>query len=900
MPGRLDAIVVVYRRMEFLPRLFDALGEVTRSVGGKLIVVDNGNEGNSLAELEALVSDSDAIIVKFDENVNYGIALNRAVLESDADNILISHSDAVPAHGCVERMLEVVGDYDAVMPYTNHSHVSGAVVVTSRSYGRLASAARGSKTVAVSLSADTIASVAPPRENAVVDGIDTFFVMLRREVADSIGRFDERIFHHDRRLDENWWISQGSERFQAAVAGGSFCFHYGGFTVEDVLPRIVADRTNDLILSGGSGSENAQHCNEPADEMRNAVFRFDAEARRVSGGPVFGKPIHLIHIGTAEQQALDQWRSVFESATTLMPEADTEEYSLAIENCDAEWVMVMRSGEHVHDAALAGIKRLTLEPYDAVEFPFLLCDPEHHRCLLSQESGTYPFAQVRLFRRDSGCTIQPSDPIVCLPDNASVRKADRISGDAVLQHIFRTGSWSGRWIDTVPNLFPSTMTGEPPKHSSAVSILTLDNQLNVAIGVATLDLKKPIHQPSYMASFGFRDSVSAHPNVLRVDCFDGSWGGRAPKNDRVYIGGEKPHIFLSVDELRQPPPIKDCAHICWITTARFSKNAVTPSHVASLGYDKYFCSSHRFCDELRDLDCNCDFLTPGVLSKPQRQFTKISTRCQVGMILRANPAEWDAQNLSAVIARLKDVNCRIFGHGWGNTGAIKQDIAKMPRPARARAMAVLDETLPLVGSAMGIGQESVIFSGMRCLLHVPSPIDAEWGFMPYSICDALVVGTPVVLLDSQGWFSHCDFGSAPIYIERTAADAAQRVVSVASMSFDDLEILANRAAEWVAENSHDHRAASILSSITVHPGKPARRQMTLRVSSATLDEKTTQMIRSYARLRGISQVDIENNGESADGFLADFMLDSASVRVRLSTSPSSAQIDSIIASLGLD
>ena len=901
MPGKLDAVVVVYRRTQFLPQLLPVLGEAVSLADGRLVLVDNGNDEDVSAELREHATETNATLIRFDDNTNYGAALNRALAECDSKAVLIAHSDAVPAPFCIERMLEKIGHYDAVLPYTNCSHVSGLVTPLSggRIYNDLRTPAATNRTIAVSLASDVIASVEVKEEGGCVDGIDTFFCMVRREVIGVLGRFDETIFHHDYRLDSEWWKSAGRDRFQAVSAPGAFCFHYGGFTMDSIFDeRIVATRTNDMILSRSGVMQNVEGEGGPtADVLRNVVFRFDAELERGSSGPIFGKPIHLIHIGTPSDGVLRQYEGFFETSTVLQPEDDSKKYDEAIHGCQASWIFIMRTGEHIHEAALPGIKRLTLEPYDAIEFPFMRCDIAGEQVLLSAGEQHYPFSQIRMFQKDAGYSIVPGDNPVRCDGESVVRSTQSLPGEAVLQHIFQRGQWLGKWLSAVPQL-PSVITGDSPRRS-VVTVPATDDRLCVCIGVSTLDLKKPRHQPSYMATVGLRDALTSHPNVLRVDCFDGKWQDRTAINDRTYASNEDVHVFVSVDEMRPAPSLEHCARICWLTTARFV-DEFSPSQVAALGYDKYFTSSRRVCEELRSIGHECDFLVPGV-SNTVRQFIKVSAQCQIGMLVRAAPQDWDASSLVAALARLRDIDCRIFGYGWDNIGAIKHSISDMEHNRRARAMSFLNDAIPLLGPPASIKQEAAIFGGMQCLLHIPSPTDAEWGFVPYSVCEALASGKPAVLMDAKGTFADIDFGDAPVYLERTPAEAAQRAVNIISMSLDDLEILADHARQWAILNNHTHKAAALLSSVVVHPGEriPADRGLLSVRLCESVDQQVKDMIRSCARLRGISEIEFADEPESDDvAFSAEFDRGGVLLRVRMVRPPSASQVDGILATLG--
>lgn len=891
MAERFDAIIVVHQRTQFLQKLLGALRDTPGL--GRLIVVDNGNDDQASAEIKHASEDAAAMLVALDNNLNYGEALNKAMFETSAPAILIAHSDSIPAAGCLEAMLGEVGVHDAVMPYTNRSHVPGAVIgLDGREY-RTTPAAK-SRVVATTLASDVISGVTVPTESAAVDSVDTFFLLVRREVALSLGPFDESIFHRDPRMDDMWWRSAGRKRFSAAVAGGAFCFHYGGFTIGSMFPDGVVTRTNDLILSEISDNKKYDSM-DVSDDLRNSVLRLDAEINRASAGPVFGKPIHLIHVGKPKSLDLDRLQGIFESHSVVMPEDDQSVYDSAIQDCQAPWIMVLKSGERFHPAALPGVKRLTNEPYDAVEFPFMLCSMDGTQCLLSYEEDRYPFGQIRLFRKDSGCRISPGGSVVAGADTA-LRRADRLFGEAVTQHIFQVGSWSGKWLNVCPRDVPMSMSDTA---LPTICVPANGDRLSVAVGVPSLGERKPVHPFSYAASFGFRDALASHPNVSRVDCYDGEWQGKPADNDRAYAVREDHHAFLSVDESRPAPPLPGCARMCWITTSRFGGTDITPASAASLGYDKYFVSSRRFRDEMGKLGCDAEFLIPSVSRESKRKFSRLANKCQIGMILRAIPTDWDVDNLLEAMSRLRDMRCLVFGHGWENLAAVRSGISDMPREARARLVGFLDEVVPLIGQPAATGKEGMLFSGMQCLLHIPCPQDAAWGFVPHSICGALAAGTPAVLLDENGQFDPKDLGDAPVYVEKTASQAAHKAVDIASMSFDDLEILSEKALAWASDNTHEHRAATVLSSLAVRQeDRSDRTRPPLLVCGGPLDDRTMDAIRFQSGLRGIDVVQFESDATESEGYSVEFTLGGVAIRFSSEDPVTSSQVDGIISALG--
>ena len=102
-------------------------------------------------------------------------------------------------------------------------------------------------------------------------------------------------------------------------------------------------------------------------------------------------------------------------------------------------------------------------------------------------------------------------------------------------------------------------------------------------------------------------------------------------------------------------------------------------------------------------------------------------------------------------------------------------------------------------------------------------------------------------------------------------------------------------------NNHTHKAAALLSSVVVHPGEriPADRGLLSVRLCESVDQQVKDMIRSCARLWGISEIEFADEPESDDvAFSAEFDRGGVLLRVRMVRPPSASQVDGILATLG--
>jgi GT2 family glycosyltransferase len=210
-----------------------------------IFVIDN----DSVESVRGVVSDLDAAVtylptggnLGFSGGVNVGI---RAALERRADAVLLVNSDLFVPPDCV-------GELDRVLREMPNAGIVGPIVAARSSPGEVAS-------LGISYDAQTGRmrhhGVGDPigrtgSSAIAVDAVSGCLALIRREVFDAIGLFDEDYFFTFEDID--FCLRARHAGFVSLVAGRATAYHEGGGTLRTASPaRIYFAARNHLMLAG--------------------------------------------------------------------------------------------------------------------------------------------------------------------------------------------------------------------------------------------------------------------------------------------------------------------------------------------------------------------------------------------------------------------------------------------------------------------------------------------------------------------------------------------------------------------------------------------------------------------------------------------------------------------------
>ena len=210
----------------------------------RVVVVDNDSRENVRELLEAVRRPVSYLLtganLGFSGGVNVGI---RDALAKGADRILLVNSDVIVPPDCVERLeraldapgVGIVGP--AIVARADPGWIASLGMSYSTSTGRMRHAGVGQRLAAGGAAA-----------SGDVDGVSGCLMLIRREVFDAIGLFQEDYFFSFEDLD--FCLTAKRAGFRTVLAGNAVGYHEGGRSIgADAVVRLYFGTRNHLMLA---------------------------------------------------------------------------------------------------------------------------------------------------------------------------------------------------------------------------------------------------------------------------------------------------------------------------------------------------------------------------------------------------------------------------------------------------------------------------------------------------------------------------------------------------------------------------------------------------------------------------------------------------------------------------
>ena len=217
-PAPLVSVIAVnHNSGELLCRCLDALGDAVRAPRGELLVIDNASTDASAALLPARFPGARFILNPI--NRGFGAACNQAFALARAPFLLLVNPDAVPRPGAVDALLEH-------LRADPRCGVCGGQLVAGD--GKPFPSARRFpsvwRTARLRAGLETEPALLPP--DSAIDWVPGTCVLLRRELVEELGGFDERFFLYFEETD----LCRRARRagWRVGLARDAVVWHAGG------------------------------------------------------------------------------------------------------------------------------------------------------------------------------------------------------------------------------------------------------------------------------------------------------------------------------------------------------------------------------------------------------------------------------------------------------------------------------------------------------------------------------------------------------------------------------------------------------------------------------------------------------------------------------------------------
>lgn len=202
----LSIIIVNYNAGKFLKACIESVYRETKNTSFDVWVVDNASCDNSVSMIKSCFPK--VRLIANEQNLGFAKASNQAVSQSKSDYVLLLNPDTLILRNAIDKMIALMGENPRV-------GIAGCRVLNADGTLQLA-CRRSLPTPQVAFFHFTGLSRLLPKSRIAagynltyldtnkaheVDAVSGAFLMIRREVVDSIGKLDESFFMYGEELD---------------------------------------------------------------------------------------------------------------------------------------------------------------------------------------------------------------------------------------------------------------------------------------------------------------------------------------------------------------------------------------------------------------------------------------------------------------------------------------------------------------------------------------------------------------------------------------------------------------------------------------------------------------------------------------------------------------------------
>jgi GT2 family glycosyltransferase len=238
-----DIVICVHNALDDIRACLDSLAR-NPTTASRIILVDDGSDQATREFLEQTAQQQGMLLIRNDQARGYTLAANQGMRAASADQVVLLNSDTIVSPGWLDALREVAAadeQIGLVGPLSNTASWQSIPDV----------AEDGDWTVnqiPQDLSLDQYACALRhlvPNSHAQVGFLNGFCLLIKREVLDQLGLFDEATFARGYGEENDFCLRATKQGWRLAVALHSYVFHAQSRSYSDERRRelcIHADR----------------------------------------------------------------------------------------------------------------------------------------------------------------------------------------------------------------------------------------------------------------------------------------------------------------------------------------------------------------------------------------------------------------------------------------------------------------------------------------------------------------------------------------------------------------------------------------------------------------------------------------------------------------------------------
>nr|WP_305909913.1 glycosyltransferase [Methylomarinum sp. Ch1-1]MDP4522852.1 glycosyltransferase [Methylomarinum sp. Ch1-1] len=237
-----DIIVCVHNALDDAKRCLSSVIRYSPAIC-RLIIVDDGSRKDTQAYLQSFCNSQNATLLRNDVALGYTFAANQGLRESIGGYAVLLNSDTIVTPGWIEKLVvcaESSSSIGIVGPLSNTASWQSVPEIEDNGDWATNPLPDG---ISVSQMSGLIAKYSShvyPR----MSFLNGFCLMIRREVIDQIGIFDEVAFGRGYGEENDYCLRARKAGWELALADNAYVFHAQSKSYSHEKRKVLADRAN--------------------------------------------------------------------------------------------------------------------------------------------------------------------------------------------------------------------------------------------------------------------------------------------------------------------------------------------------------------------------------------------------------------------------------------------------------------------------------------------------------------------------------------------------------------------------------------------------------------------------------------------------------------------------------